>query len=215
MASTYTYKLSKASELSHFILSSEKEHGIQTFIFKDCVKIREEYASHGPLVDTLYAERPEVSKDIVLLQVAHPGKSFAKYADDKHKIALTLGAYLELLKFFRGEYSKLMKRIDTDIKNMTTKSEWMMLNPFISFRGPADILFKQVLDATGKFSLDLHIYKEWEQGTLSMTLAYSDEKMGSIPLPLAPMKQLARDLPTISSLVDYKETSPNKRHRQS
>lgn len=215
MASTYTYKLNKACELWHMILSSEKEHGVQAFIFKDCKKIKEEFLTHAPIIDLLYADKPDAARDVVFLQVSPPGKTFAKYSEDKHKLCMTLGAYLDLLKFFRNDYTKMSKKMDTDMKLMGNKSDWLSLNPFISFRGPADIYFKLVLETTPHHTFELTITKEYDTGNLLARLVYSEDKMGSISLPLATIKTMSRDLPTINDLVDYKETGPNKRQRQS
>ena len=216
MATTYGYKLNKASELCHAIMAGEREPGLQAFIFKDCVKIKDDMMIHATLVDTLFKDRPDAHRDLVFLQVAPPASAFKSYAEEKNKLPMTLTAYLELLKLFRTDHAKLVKKIDSDLKNMTSHSEWFALTPYIFFRGPAVIVFKIMLDSTPNGgTLNLIIVKEFKHGQIVTTLGYSDEHMGSpMPLPVLAIKQLARDLPTISNLVDYKDTSPVKRARQ-
>lgn len=179
-------------------------------------KIKEDIGVHPSFLETLYVDRgTDVSRDVVFLQVSHPGKHFLKYSEEKQKLCLTLAAYMEVLKFFRVEFPKLTKKMETDLKNMNNKSDWVQLSPFLSFRGTADISIKQVIESNSKFCLDLTLYREYDFGNQSAYLRYSDEKLGSIGLPINGMKLLCRDLPTLSDLLDYKENGLTKRQRQS
>lgn len=216
MASTYIYSLCKATEFKHFIASSENECGIQAYIIKDCKIVQEEFSAHASIVDLLYADRsPDVSRDVVFLQVSPKGKCFASYSEEPNKLCMTLGAYLDLLKFFQKDFVKLVKKIDYDTKIMSNRSEWMSYNSFLSFRGPADIAFKHIIQTSPDFSFELCINKEYKKENLNAQLEYSYRDMGAVNLPIPTIKTLALDLPVVSDLVSYKESGTSRRHRQS
>ena len=218
MSIIYTYRLIQAGELCHYILPSEKENGIKAYIFKSysAQTPKEEFKCHTTsMVQTLFADRPsDYLQDVVFLQGCDAGKLFCSYSEEKQKLPMTLSAYLEMLKFFQSDYAKILTKIETDFVKMHAGADWLNLNPFLSFRGPADVLVKVLLDITPKYTLELVLCKSFLSGNVTLQLGYTDVKMGSMTLCGGTMKLLAHDLQTVITLVDYKESPATKRHRQ-
>jgi hypothetical protein len=210
---SYSYKLKDSSDLRHFIMSSEKEYGVQCVILRDC---RDHTAQHSNMVKLLLDSRPQSSnKDVAFLQVCSPGKAFELFDHEKYKLILATKAYFKLLEFFQTEWPLVFKRIELDYQALKAKKDWISLNPSISFRGPADIVYRSPLDTTNTFVLDLVITKRIDNGKTNITLMYTDENMGSLHLPPQAMVQLAQSYPALTSLYDYKDQASTKRSRQS
>lgn len=83
-----------------------------------------EFAVHSNIAKTLFEERQgghKVRRDVAYLRVTSPGKAFETYEKEKQKIAMTVSAYLELLRFFKSEYRLLENRMEHDYKKMLEK----------------------------------------------------------------------------------------------
>lgn len=194
--------------------------GTTTLSSTSAVNLKQ-YSVHAGIAKRLFADRDLCGKgrDIVYLRTSPPGKCFeTSYEREKHKLPLTLTAYLELLKFFKTEYSPLEGRMEMDFRNMQECREWIKLEPAISFCGGADIEFRVTLDKAPSFSLDLWVTQHYKTGKKSVALRYSDETMGgSLPLPPLAMQQMARNLDKLAELLnkcEYKEPPLAKRARQ-
>jgi hypothetical protein len=245
---SYTYKLRDASQLLHYLPSSENEFGVQCCMIREgpmsveeAVKSitspttsaskreyralvtpsaspapHQEFAAHASLVKTLFDDRNK-RRDVAYLRVCPPGKSFETYEKEKYKLAMTIRAYLDLLRFFKSEYHLVSKRMEQDRKHMMDKTEWLPLLPTVSFKGGADIDYRLPLDRANTFDLELVIKKKFDATHKTIMLQYTDEKMGYIMLPGPVMEILCKDLPFITSFLDgeYKEASTSKRSRQS
>ncbi len=243
---SYTYKLRDASQLLHSLPSSQNEYGVQCCMIRegpmsveDAVKSitsptsstskreyralvtpsaspapHQEFSAHTSLVKTLFDNK---RRDVAYLRVCPPGKAFETYDKEKHKLAITIRAYLDLLRFFKSEYHLVCKRMEQDRKHMLDKTEWLPLLPTLSFKGGADIDYRLPLDQANAFDLELVIKKKFDATHKTITLQYTDEKMGYIVLPGTVMEILSKDLPFITSFLDgeYKEGSSSKRSRQS
>lgn len=169
------------------------------------------------MVKGLFENRssPTGKRDVVFLQVASPAKAFDHFDAEKYKIIVTADAYFKLLQFFQSEWQLVKKRLDSDHQDIKTNREWISISPTISFRGPADIVYQFVLDATNTFALNLVVTKSFDNGKTNITLCYTDETMGSIHLPALALTEMAKDLPYLRSLYEYKEGLISKKSRQS
>ena len=70
------------------------------------------------------------------------------------------------------------------------------------------------MDATNNFALNLVITRSFDTGKTNMLLGYTDESLGFIHLPSQAMTELAKELPYLKSLHEYKEALVTKRSRQ-
>lgn len=182
-----------------------------------------EFVVHASQVKKLFEDRPATTlagkkdkRDIAYLKVCQPGKAFESYDREKYRLAMTVNAYFEVLKFFKNEYRRVENRMEDDYKNMIEERENLAFTPRVGFYGGADIEYRQPVDMTNTFQLDLVITKEFRSGKRSAKLAYSDESMGSILIPANAMEEMAEDLPFLVGLAngDYKENMIHKRARQ-
>jgi hypothetical protein len=212
---SYSYKIKENADLCQYIHSSEKDYGVQCVIMREANNIKEYSPHHYAGIKTLFESRPQDSvKEVAFLHVAPPAKAFEKFDQEKYKLVLTAKAYLKVLEFFQSEWSLLFKRMESDIQNIKAKKEWITLNPNISFRGAADIIFMTPLDTTNTYALNLVVTKRIETGKTNITLSYTDETLGSLHLPPAAMDYLAQDTAYLTKLLDYKEPVATKRSRQ-
>lgn len=180
-----------------------------------------EYVCHNNIFKIVFEDRPggnKVRKDMVYLQVSPPGKAFEPYEKEKHKLAITLSAYIELLKFFKSDFRLLDNRMESDYKRMNNLKECLPLKQNFSFRGKADIEYKQCLDQSNNFNLDLVITKSGDQGRKNISLQYTDKSMGRLTLPPTVMEEMGKDLPHLLNFLEegfeYKEPPSLKRQRQ-
>lgn len=181
-----------------------------------------EFACHSGTVKLLFEDRPggnNNKRDMAYVCVSAPGKSFDSYEKETHKIAMTVPAYLELLKFFKTEFRLVDNHIESDYKKMTEKKDCLTLQKNISFKGKADIEFRQCLDQSNAFNLDLIITKFSSNGKKTVTLQYTDKAMGRLTIPALVMEEMGQDLPSIVSYLEegfeYKESPVSKKQRQS
>lgn len=212
---SYSYKLKENTDLCHYVHASEKDYGIQCVIVRDYNLVKEHTIQHYSAIKSLFENRPQGSlKDIAFLHVASPGKAFDKFDAEKYKLVMTSKAYFNLLDFFHSEWSLVMKRMESDYQDIKTKKEWITLCPTMSFRGAADVVYEMPLDVTNTFALHLSVIKRVDTGKTNITLAYTDDSLGSTHLPPGPMVHLAQDANYIAKLFDYKEPLATKRSRQ-
>lgn len=199
MSGSYKYMINKATELCHNILSTTACPGIKCHIYKDATTIdTQQFVKDEITLQHLYG-------GIVFMQVSFPGACFLPYAIEQDTMAMTLKAYIKLLNFFHHDYKNLIKRMEDDIQLMQSGERWMMLNPFIHFRGPADITYTMELDANNDVKLTLVIRKEGVVGgKLTATLEYSHDK-SSLELPIPSIDILSHDVSILTELLDYKE----------
>ena len=211
---SYSYKVKETTDLCHYILASEKDFGVQCIILRDANTCKECSPHYYSLFKTHF-ETAIKQSGAAFLQVSSPGKAFEKFDHEKYKLVLPARAYFKILEFFNSEWPLVQKRCESDYQDMKEKKEWISLTPSISFRGPADAIYKQTLDVTNSASLDLTVIKRCDTGKTNITVAYSEGKLGTIHLPPGPMVELAQECAYISSLYDYKEAIITKRSRQS
>lgn len=190
---SYSYKLKENSDLCHFCLSSEKEYGVQSII------LRHNKKTHHALLKNR-------SHRLVFMHVASPGKAFEVFEHEKYKIVIVADAYFKLLQFFHSDWPLVLKRVESDYLDMKTDVEWIGLKPSISFRGPADIIYRLPLDETSEFRLDLVVTRREDTGKTQISLVYTDATLGYLNLPPEPMMRLAEDHASLLSLCGYKET---------
>lgn len=102
---SYSFKLREKCDVCHFVLSTEKEYGVQCIFLKDLNLQRDYSVLSKNVVKMLH----DATKDAVFIQIASPGKAFEKFDLEKHKIILTTKAYLSLLDFFKlnGPFCRL------------------------------------------------------------------------------------------------------------
>lgn len=212
---TYSYKLKENTDLCHFSLSTEKEYGFQCVILRDGQGLKDYTSHHASVIKALFENRPNYCKDVAFLHVAIPGKAFEKFDQEKYKIMITPKAYFKLLEFFQSEWPLLQKRLESDYQICKVQRDWLAIDPTITFRGPADVVYSQPLDATNTFALELVVSKRINSGKTNITLSYTDEKMGSTHLPPQPLVYLSQGRTYLHSLYDYKEGVAVKRSRQS
>lgn len=211
---SYSIQPKENSDFCHFLLSTEKDYGIQSVIFRDGTKAKDYAGSCYNVVKLLCENRP--FKDICFMQISGPNKSFESFEKEKYKIVLLAKSYFKLLEFFQKEWQPLEVRMEADYQSIKSRKDWYALCPFLSFQGDANIVFKLPLDVLpNKVVLELLITKRGDNGKTNITLGYSDDTMGNTHLPLQPMLQFGQHLAYISSVFHYKETSPSKRSRQS
>ena len=109
--------------------------------------------------------------------------------------------------------------MESDFKKMNDQKECLTLRQNFSFRGKADIEFRQCLDQSNAFNLDLLMTKCCDTGKKTVTLQYTDKAMGKLTLPPKVMEQMGQDLPYLVGYLedgfDYKELQENKKMRQS
>jgi hypothetical protein len=201
---SYSYKLKEYSDLCHFIPPSEKEHGIQCVFLRNPNSVKDYSPLHYTAVKSLFENRSQLIKEVAFLHITTPGKAFEKFDQEKYKLVIAAKAW-----------PLVQKRMESDYQDMKEKQEWIALSPSISFRGPADIIYKSTLDSTNTFALELVVTKRIDTGKTNITLAYTDETLGSVSLPPAPMMHLAKENAFFSSVWDYKEAVITKRSRQS
>lgn len=181
-----------------------------------------EFACSDETVRLLFEDRPggnNVRQDMAYLKVSSPGRIFDTYEKEKQKIPITLSAYLELLKFFKMEYRLVDNHMESDFKKMNEQKECLTLRQNFSFKGKADIEFKQCLDQSNAFNLDLLMTKCSDTGKKTVTLQYTNKAMGRLTLPPKVMEEMGQDLPYLLSFLedgfDYKELQESKKTRQS
>lgn len=209
---SYSYKLRENSDLCQYQLASEKEFGVQCCLFRDS-KSCKEFSSH---YYNLYRTHYETGlTTAAFITVAPPNKAFEKFDQEKYKIVIPARAYFKLLDFFLTEWPLVVKRCECDYNDMMERREWITLTPSISFRGPADVIYRQTIDATTAVNLDLVVTKRGDStGKITVSLVYTEEKLGSINLPPFPMLQMAQEIGYLNDLYEYKETIIPKRSRQ-
>ena len=173
-AATYNFRLARANKLRHQILASGPQLGIRCFI------TREDGEEEGQ----------------VDMQVSRP---MAAFFGDEPKLVMSIEAYINLLHFFHTEYSILEKRMIHDHQNMKEQTEWMLLNPFLSFCELADIHFGIGITET----LRLEITKKAIDGNMPATL--KDEGGASLVFTPETMKILSHDLPLLREVLHYKK----------
>lgn len=212
-STNYSYTLSETNGVCHFLLSNEKEYGMQSTIFRNVQTLPEQYTVHAPLLDQLFYDKE--ARDVVFLQVASPGKAFETYDKEKYKLPITLKAYKELLYFFSIEYPMVVSRFDGDQHIMMAGKQWLSISPTISFCGPADITYRKVLDKNVSFDLELILVRRVELNRTSVILKYTKDDMGMLYIHPPALQSLAKDRSYISSLTTYKGGSTPKRSRQS
>lgn len=213
---SYSYKLRSNTDLCHFCAPSDKDFGVQCLLLRENNNIRSVTVQYYNVAMQMYENRLGFTpKDFVFIQVAAPNNSFQSFDAEKYKLIITASAYFKLLEFFSSEWAHVQKRFDSDYGDLKSNSEWISLNPGISFRGPADIYYKLPLDTTNTFSLDLAVTKRMDSGKVTVSLNYTDPKLGCLALPIGPMLQLTQDYAYLKSLYDYKEPLATKKSRQS
>lgn len=213
---SYSYKVKDNADLCHYVHSSEKDYGVQCVILREATQIKDYSPQHYAGIKSLFENRPQgSSKEVVFLHVASPGKVFEKFDQEKYKLVMTAKAYFRLLDFFKSEWQLVVKRIESDYQDIKAKKEWIQINPSVSFRGSADIIFKLPLDSTNTFALDMVVTKRFDTGKTNIMLTYTDETLGSVHLPPFPMVHLAQDMAYLTSLFNYKDEVITKRSRQS
>jgi hypothetical protein len=203
--SSYSYKLKEKSDLCHYVMSSEKDYGVQAVILRE----------NSPHNVSKVITEGKSCKDVVYLHVASPGKAFECFEQEKHKLIIAPKAYFQLLQFFHSDWPLVFKRLEVDYQSLKARTDWIALDPAISFRGPADIVYKCTLESATTFALHLVITKRIDNGKTNISLAYTDESMGSMHVPPGPMAHLAQTGDYLRSLYDYKEPVATKRSRQS
>lgn len=214
----FNYKLKDSSDLCHYILSSESEHGVQ------CIFLRE---NNSPLdITQKFVNLPGLlfenrlgfqgKRDVVFMSVAPPAKGFDLFDEERQKIILTTEAYFKVLQFFQSDWPLVKMRLDSDYEDIKTCREWITLTPSISFRGPADIVYQMTIDETCILILNLVITRSYDTGKTNIRLVYTDDRLGSINLPSGAMSELAKEVDYIKSLYyDYKNMLVLKQSRQS
>jgi hypothetical protein len=213
MDSSYSYSLTDANIVCHYILPGEKDFGVRGTIYRNVNTLPEQYQIHANVVNQMFAEKEP--RDVVFLQVTGPGKKFDAYNKEKHKIPITLKAYIELLNFFATEYERVKNRMDADIHAMALGKEWLSLKPSITFSGPANITFRKTLAKHTNYNLDIYIVRHHEIGKTSITLRYTAEEMGMVYLHPPAMIYLSQDREDIATLLLYKGEPMPKKSRQS
>lgn len=200
MPGSYIYILSQANELCHNILSSATSPGINCHIYKDVGSIdTETYSKEKTLIE-------KFTGGVVFMQVSMLGGCFMPYNTEENTLAMTLAAYMNLLHFFKTDYKTLVKRMEEDVQVMQNKERWIVFNPFIKFRGPADICYTLDLDTCNDLKLTLVIYREGVPGgKMEATLKYNHAWLPKIKLPLSSIDILSHDKSTLAELLDYKE----------
>lgn len=210
---SFSYRLRDNSDLCHYLLSCEKEFGVQCCLFRDSKKCKEFSSHYFNLFRTHYETGLSTA---AFLQVAPPNKAFEKFDQEKYKIVIPVKAYYKVLDFFLTEWPLVVKRCECDYNDMMAGTEWITLTPSISFRGPADIIYRQTIDSTTAVNLDLVVTKRGDStGKITVCLVYTEEKLGNINLPPFPMLQMAHEMKFLKDLYEYKETIIPKKSRQS
>jgi hypothetical protein len=213
---SYSYKLRPNTDLCHFYPPTETDYGVQCLLLRENNNIRSVTVQYYNVAMQLFENRVGYSpKDFVFIQVASPNTKFGPFDAEKYKLIIVASAYFKVLEFFASEWTHVQKRIDADYGDLKANQEWISINPAISFRGPADIYYKQPLDSTNTFVLDLAVTKRIDSGKVTVSLNYSDPKLGCLSLPVGTMLQLAQDYAYLKSLYDYKEPIATKKSRQS
>lgn len=214
MDTSYSYSLSDLNDVCHFVMSNEKEYGMQNVIFRNApVELEDQYKIHTHLVNKLFVEN--APRDVVFMQMAGPGKAFEPYDKEKNKLPITLKAYIEVLKFFANDYERVLSRSEGDIHAMAMQTKWLSLSPSITFRGPADICFKKTLEKGLHQNLELYFEKKQSTGRRSVTLRYTNKDMGVLYIHPPAIVHLAQDLDIISGLQNYIGAPISKKSRQS
>ena len=214
----FNYKLKDSSDLCHYILSSENDHGVQCIFLRENnspIDITQKY-THLPAL--LFENRLgfQGKRDVVFLTVSPPAKGFDLFDHERKKIVVTAEAYFKILQFFQSDWPLVKMRLDSDYEDIKTCREWITLTPNISFRGPADIVFQMTIDETCVFTLNLVVTRSYDSGQTNIQLIYTDDNLGSIHLPSAAMCELAKELAFVKSLYyDYKNMLVLKQSRQS
>jgi hypothetical protein len=207
---SFTYKLKENTDLCHFCLPSEKEFGIQSIILREQSNLRDITTVHYNLGRSIYENRLGFEpKDLALIQVTTPNKAFEGFDNEKYKIIIAAHAYFKLLEFYDKDWIMVQKRLISDFEDIKSNNEWISLNHSISFRGSADIYYRQTLDVAKTFELNLLASINIDTGKTRVSLAYTNATMGSLTLPEAPMIRLAKDSTYLRSLYDYKEELPS------
>lgn len=206
---SYSYKLRENTALCHYKLASEKEFGVQCCIFKDSNSCKEFSSQYYLLYKTNFENK---QLGAAFLQVSPPGKGFEKFDQEKYKIVISVKAYFKVLEFFVSEWFLVLKRSESDYNDLMNCKEWLSLTPSISFRGPADVIYKSIIDSTSTTDLDLVVTKRGDKsGKMNISLVYTDEKLGSIHLPPNTMIKLAQELSHLIAIYEYKEVVSTKK----
>jgi hypothetical protein len=203
------------SDLSHYYFASEREYGVQCVILYENSYTKDYTLKLSKIFKLLNDGRPQAIQEVALLHVAPPGSFFDMYDKELYKFAMIPAAYFKLMEFFKSEFALVLKRMESDYQTMQKKTEWIKHSTDISFRGIANIVYRQELDSTNTFVLNLKVTKSGKTGKTKISLIYSDDNLGTIHLPPVPMTQLALTYPNLLQLYNYKDLSTSKKSRQS
>lgn len=200
----FSYKLKENTDLCHFCLPTEKEYGVQCIIIRENNDCRDMTLQHLPVVKTLLESRPlSVPKDLAFIHIALPNSNFNSFDNEKYKIIIPASAYFKLLDFFQTDWPFVQNRLESDFQDVKSSQEWIAIDATcISFRGPADIMYRMPLDMTNSFALDLVAIKRMDTGKCMLSLVYSDSTLGCLSLPPQPMLQLAKRSAYLKSLYE-------------
>lgn len=205
MSSSLTYKLREKTDLAHKIDAAEKEFGVLCTIIRNTNECKE-FSPLFNVFKTIYES--QLSDGAAFLQVCPPARPFEKFDQEKYKIVIPIQAYFRLLDFFVHEWSLVLKRVEADYNDMKERKRWFVLTPSFSFRGYADVIYRLQLDSTNVADLDIVVTKHGDNaGKRNIRIVYTDERLGSISLPINPMLTLAKELPQLMDLYEYKEVS--------
>ena len=206
MSSSYlTYKLKEKADLAHKIDAAEKEFGVLCTIIRNASECKE-FSTQFNVFKTVYES--QLSDGAAFLQVCPPARPFERFDQEKYKIVIPIQAYFRLLDFFVHDWSLVLKRLEADYTDMKERKRWFVLTPSFSFRGMADIVYRLQLDSTNVADLDVVVTKHGDSsGKRNIRLVYTDERLGSISLPINPMITLSREYSQLMDLYEYKSMS--------
>lgn len=151
-------------------------------------------------------------RPIVLLQVSDPGRPFARFAAERHKVVLSADAYLRLLDWFPREYGEVTRLLDAEYARTAGPAAqqgegafYLHENAFIV--GRPHVSLATVLDSGPDYELVLEVVKKGDSGQQTVSLHYesADAALGGCHLPPKPLSELCATADHARSLARYIE----------
>jgi len=212
------------SVLIHEFDATENLKGVRSILAKrgsvlTVLKKAGVFVDTHPAVLTLEAAKPNNGNDaFAFVQVTIRGHCFPPFenASPKQAIVLTSESYLQLLRFFAKDWSRVCSKMKTELIAMRSASQGIKICQGLTFYGHGVSRFQHLLESFGDFSLVLIVSvdstkKDKGTGEISVFLKYKknpyaamqhySSSLGKIEIPVEALVYLSKTLDQVEIAV--------------
>lgn len=204
MKSSYDYVITDDTDICHVSGSTDIVGGHCATILRHFNNNHKDFRVHQNVVLKIMGSQKKM--DLVFLQASPPAAHFETYDKESWKLPIPLRAYIQLLEFIKGDFKVLKSKFELDAKALRIGNAWLKKSDNILVRKGCNIFYKHPIDSGVGWTLFLFILYNPDSDVIQrMALMYDDCDLGEMPLFLTTLTKLAKDLPVLKVILNYKD----------